>query len=108
MNEKDAAAGAAQKVFGREWIGEGCRVQALALIADLDYECIAGVLKGSGDVFFGVVGVAMEDGVDGAFADSHADAEDLILIEAGALSHLLGGLLEAIDAIQGRVEGVAD
>ena len=52
-DEEDAAARAAEKIFGGERVGKGRRIETDALIGDADNEVGAGVLKGCGDVFLG-------------------------------------------------------
>ncbi len=94
-DEEDAAAGAAQDVLGRERVGDGCGVESGALVCDADDEGVGVGLEGGGDVLGGVVGVAVQDGVDGGLADGHGDVGDGVLVEAGACGEVFGGVLDA-------------
>ena len=52
--------------------------------------------------FGGVVGVAVEDGVDGGLAYRHGDVGGGVFVEAGAGGEVFGGLLDLVDAGEGR------
>ena len=55
-----------------------------------------------------VVGVAVDDGVDGGFADGHGDVGDGVLVETGALGVLLGGPFDLVYAFERGVEREAE
>ena len=98
-DEEDAAAGAAHEVFGRQRIGQGVGVEAFALIADLDDEGFAVVLKARGDLFGRVVVVAVQDGIHGRLPHRHGQAESLVFVDAGLLGELLGCGLDFAHAL---------
>ncbi len=95
-DEEDPAAGAAQDVFGSQRVGKAVRVEARALVGNLDEQIVHRGFEGDGDVFAGVVGVAVQDGVDDGLADGHGDVAAGVLIEADALGVVLGCLFRLI------------
>src|ERR1017187_3973749 len=97
-DKEDAAPSAAQKVFRGQRVGKGVRIEALALVSNGDDECGAGVLKGGGDFFGGVVLVAMEHGIDGGFAGGHGYMEALVLVQTGLTGQLFRGSFNLADA----------
>jgi hypothetical protein len=103
-DEEDAAAGAAEQVFRVAGVGELFGVDAAALIGDYEDEVAAGVLVGERDVLVGVVLVAVQDGVDGGFADGHGDVETGVLIQPGLGGEFLRHRFDLADAIHGGVE----
>src|SRR5271170_5180847 len=70
-DEEDSATRTAEKVFRGERVGKRRRIETDALIGDADDQVGAGILERCGDMFFGVVGVAVEDGVDRRFPYRH-------------------------------------
>ena len=56
---------------------------------------------------FRIVGISVQDGVDGRLPHRHGDVGNRVLVEAGALGILLGRLLNLVDTVQGRVQGVS-
>ena len=75
-------------------------VETRALVGDADNESVGIGLEGCGDVLFRVVGVAVEDGVDGRLADCHGNVGDGIFVESGAGGEVFGGSLYLVHAIE--------
>ncbi len=107
-NKKDAATGAAQKILGRERVGQCVGIQSLSLIGDANDEVLALDFKRNRDALAGIVGVAVEYGVDGGFAHGHADAEGFVLIYAGLAGDLFGGLFDFVDTVKRGCKRVCD
>jgi len=101
-DEEDAASGAAEEIFGGEGVGNLFWIEAFAFVGDGDDEGFAVVLEAGADLLGGIVAVAVEDGVDGCFADGHGYAKAFVLVEAGGLCELLGGGLDLGHAIHCR------
>ena len=90
-DEKDAAAGAAEKVFLSQRIGDFLGIEARALVGDGDLQVLAGIFERNLDLPGGVVLVAVQHRVNGGFAHRHGDMKALVLVETCLNGHLVGG-----------------
>jgi hypothetical protein len=103
-DEEDAAAGAAQEIFGSEGIGKVFPVHSFALVGNGEDQGFSVVFEAGGDLFRGVVVVAVKDGIDGGFADGHGDAEALFFVDAGVFGEFIGGSFDFANALHGGRE----
>jgi hypothetical protein len=103
-DEEDAAAGAAQEIFGSEGIGEVFPVHSFALVGNGEDQRFSVVFEAGGDLFGGIVVVAVKDGIDGGFADGHGDAEAFFFVDAGVFGKFIGGSFDFANALHGGRE----
>jgi len=101
-DEEDAAASAAQEIFRSERVGEVFPVHALALVGDGEDERFSVVFEAGGDLFGGVVVVAVKDGIDGGLAHGHGDAETFFFVNASVFGQLVCGGFNFADALHRR------
>lgn len=101
-DEEDAAASAAQEIFRSERIGEVFPVHSLALVGDGEDERFSVVFEAGGDLFGGVVVVAVKDGIDGGLAHGHGDAETFFFVNASVFGQLVRGGFNFADALHRR------
>lgn len=103
-DEKDTAAGAAEKIFRGERIGKFLGIDALALVGDAEDEFRAGVFKRERYLLRGIVLIAVEHSIDGSLAHSHGDVEALVFVEPGFFSQFVCRGLHLRHAVHGGVE----
>jgi hypothetical protein len=82
-DEKDATAGAAEKIFRRERIGQMVGIEAVALVGDGKDKVSSGVFESHVDHPRRIVLVAVQNGVYRSLAHRHHHVEALVFIQAG-------------------------
>ena len=107
-DEKDASSGAAQEVLRGERVGEAGGIEARALVTDAYGEVVGAGLEGGGDSLVGVVGVSVEDGIDGCLADRHDYVGHGVWIEACTQGEVLRCPLHRIDTLNRGTERERD
>jgi hypothetical protein len=65
---------------------------------------VAGAFKIQPHLLRRIVGVAVQNGVDRGFAHRHRDLQNLFLGETAFSGDFIGGLLGAVNRIEGRVQ----
>ena len=65
-------------------------------------------LKRQPHLLAGIVGVAVQDGVDGGLAHGHGNPHDLVIVEARFGRDSAGCLLGAVDGLQRRIQRIGD
>jgi len=100
----DAAAGALEKRFGRPWVRQTTRIEAVALIGDCDPQLRRSPGDRQHDLFVHVPMVTVDDRVGHDFVNGEANMFHSNFPEAAAPGHLERRAFGAICAIQSRIQ----
>src|SRR5580658_6552634 len=78
-HQEDSAAGGAQKIFFRKWIGDVGERETLALIQNVNDHFVASEIDGQMNLFFGAFLIAVVKRVDDTFAHAHTYLVTIVL-----------------------------
>ncbi len=78
------------------------------MIADDDDKVVDGTFKRECNFFIRVVGIAMQNCVNGAFSHRHGDLHDLLFVKASLGRHAARRLLGIVHRLQRRIERIGD
>ena len=106
--KKNPPAGRLQKIFRGQRVRDFFQIKSFALVPDGNHQVAASLLEFQADFFAGIVGIAMQHGVDRSFPHRHGDSHDLVIVEARFGSNPAGCLLGAVDGLQRRIQRVGD
>src|SRR5262245_2505026 len=103
-HEEDPAPARLQDVLGRERIGDGVGIEALALIGDANDELRGFVARREGefdgDELAGILAVAVLDGVDDGLAAGDADPVRGVFVERGHMAHAIAEDLHEVHHVE--------
>ena len=107
-HEEDAAAARFQEVLRRQGIGHFVRLESLPLVHHPDDQLAGLGRRGEGELdghqLFGMLAVAMLDGVDHRFPHGHADPVDAVFVHARHLSDVVADHLDEIQHVEIAVD----
>ena len=83
-------------------------VQSSSLIANRNDQITLGALKFQFDLLLGIVGIAVQHGVDCRLAHGHGNLHDLIFAKPALGGDAVRGLLRAVHGLQRRIQFVGE
>jgi len=104
LHQQDAAAGVTQEILFGQGIRQVTPIEPISFVADRNGDLSGLLHQGEVDLFPSVISIAVDYGIDHAFADGHSDPMQIIFVEADFGCRFQNGLFRDVDALERGVQ----